>query len=103
MVLLLFLIACSEEIQLPRECEGLNLDGQVSYDKQGYPSVSHALVNYYPECVNALAQTHGLDRFHAGTFDERREMFGPEWEEIFREEACVDRPWASRPPSICVE
>ncbi len=82
-------------------CEELNLDRQISVSADGFPVVSKELISYYPECVNALASYFKLDDFHAATFEERRMYFGPEWEETFREEACVNRSWSRRSPSIC--
>jgi hypothetical protein len=35
------------------------------------------------------------------TFEERRTQFGPAWEESFRVEACANRSWPGRVPSIC--
>ena len=102
-LLLLLLIACSGHPyrNLP-ECEGLNIEKEISFDVHGLPVVPRDWVVYYPECVNALVDSYGLDGFHAATFEERREFFGPEWEEAFRNEACSNRSWEGKPPSICV-
>ena len=97
-ILLLLVVSC---VSIPDECDGVGLENNLRFDEEGFPIVSKVLIVYYPECANALAEDSGLDGFHAATFEERRRYFGPEWEEVFREEACVNRSWAGRPPSIC--
>lgn len=98
LILVFLLFACTPQVS---ECEGL--ESYYSFDDLGYPVISKELIAYFPECANDLAAKYGVDNFHVGTFAERREFFGPEWEEMFKKEACVDRSWEERMPTICIQ
>lgn len=104
-IVILLLVACvaCEDVELDQipGCQGLNVDEEISFDSKGYPIVPREWLVYYPECVNGLSEAYGIERFHVATFEERRRYFGPEWEDMFREEVCFDRTWKTRPPSIC--
>ena len=83
-------------------CEGVNIDRYVSYNARQEPLIDPDLVLYYPECANEVLLASGIKNVHVATFEERRTQFGTKWEEAFYQEACVNRSWKGRVPSICV-
>jgi hypothetical protein len=93
-------IQASEEKRLD-DCEGITLEAYVTVNETGGPFMSEDLIVNYPECANDLLAFHNITNVHIGTFEERREKFGPEWEVYFRREVCENRSWPEKPPSIC--
>lgn len=95
-------LGCSStQTGTPSACEGIDLSGYVFNLESGVPRIHPDLALYFPECANEILLGHGLQNLHVATFEERRNQFGPLWEESFRIEACVNRTWRGRVPSIC--
>lgn len=83
-------------------CEGVNIDGYVSYNERQEPLMDPDLALYYPECANEVLLANGIVNVHVATFEERKAQFGAEWEEAFYSEVCINRTWNGRRPTICI-
>jgi len=82
-------------------CEGVNIDRYVSYNERQELLIDPDLALYFPECANEVLMASGMENVRVSTFRERRAQFGTEWEEQFYQEACVNRSWKERAPTIC--
>lgn len=97
-------LGCSStQTRTPSACEGIDLSGYGFDLASEIPRIHPDLALYFPECANEIPRDRGLKHLHVTTFEERRTQFGPRWEESFRTEACVNRSWQGRVPSICLE
>ncbi|MCG3142569.1 MAG: hypothetical protein HDKAJFGB_04084 [Anaerolineae bacterium] len=102
MVFLVLASCVPHEDFVSEVCEGIDVGGYVSFGEDCGLRMNPDLALYYPECANEVLLANGMENVHVATFEERKAQFGAEWEEAFYSEACINRAWNGRRPTICI-